>query len=104
MLARRVACDQLVGPDLFNVTGNGSYDSGFPALRSYEHWIKLGAAAAFDLAAQVEIADPGTVAFEIFWFEGRSVTVRLKPDPTNARRYRVRLEPDPTNDCLTRSR
>jgi polysaccharide biosynthesis protein PslG len=41
---------QLAGGDLFNVTSDGSYANGFPALRSYEHWINLGRTVAFELA------------------------------------------------------
>jgi hypothetical protein len=47
----------LVGDDLFNVTADGSYETAFPALRSYETWIRAGRSAAFALAA-IPARDP----------------------------------------------
>src|SRR5205814_661446 len=54
---------ELVGSDLFNVTADGSYDHGFPAFRSFEHWIKLGRGTAFELAG-IPAQDPSVGAID----------------------------------------
>jgi hypothetical protein len=54
---------QLIGDDLFNVTVDGAYDTAFPALRSYERWIKDGRDAAFE-SAGVLPEDPSAGAVD----------------------------------------
>jgi hypothetical protein len=43
---RNIFFYQLVGADLFNISTDGSFAGGLPALQSYADWVRLGPAAA----------------------------------------------------------
>jgi hypothetical protein len=43
---RNIFFYQLVGADLFNISSDGSFTGGLPALQSYADWVRLGPTAA----------------------------------------------------------